>query len=235
MPHRFYAPRLVESGSITLVDTEAHHLMHVLRHQPGDLVELFDGEGLVATCQIQSLRKRDVDLDVFSVRREMTPTGELILATAVPKGDRFDWLVEKATELGVSRLVPLVTARSIVEPREGKLDKLRQTVISACKQSGRNHLMKISEVTSLNDFLDQFRSSHQIYVAHIAAQVLDGRDLSGMKFQPRAMAILIGPEGGFSDEEVETATAAGAQAIQLGPNILRIETAAIALAARLLL
>lgn len=235
MPHRFYCPELIETGSITLSDAEAHHLTHVLRHQPDDLVELFNGAGLVAASRVASVRKRDVDLEVVTLRQDPQPETVLTLATAVPKGDRFDWLVEKATELGVSRVIPLTTSRSVVDPRSGKLDKLRQTVITACKQSGRNHLMAISEVETWSEFLSSIAPDHRLLVAHPSGEPFAWSREPGGVAEPRSVAIAIGPEGGFSGEEIQSAMAMGAQAIHLGPHILRIETAAIAVAARLLL
>jgi len=235
MPHRFYCPHLVETGTVTLTETEAHHLAHVLRHQPGDLVELFSGGGLVASCKVAVVHKRDVELEVLSARQDSPSKTVLTLATAVPKGDRFDWLIEKATELGVSRLIPITTTRSVVDPRDSKLEKLRQTVITACKQSGRNHLMSISAVTPWNEFRQKAASDQQVLIAHPKGESLNSIFPSISTSEARPMVIAIGPEGGFSDEEVQSAILSGARAIHLGPYILRIETAAIALAARLLL
>lgn len=234
MPHRFFYPALVEAGSVILEDTEAHHLIHVLRHQPNDVVELFNGEGLVASCRVVSIRKRDVALEILTSIRVPQQPAQLTLATAVPKGDRFDWLIEKATELGVHQLVPLTTVRSVVDPRSSKLDKLRQTVITACKQSGRNHLMSISAVTTWSEFLNQFAGNHRVMVAHPQGEPIVAA-LEHAATGPRQIAIAIGPEGGFSDEEIGSAVGAGARSVHLGQHILRIETAAIALAARILL
>jgi 16S rRNA (uracil1498-N3)-methyltransferase len=234
MFHRFFCPELNESGSVTLNDTEAHHLIHVLRSQPGNIVEVFNGLGLSATCRIASVRKRDAELEVIAVQRTEPPSPVLTLATAVPKGDRFDWLIEKATELGVTCLIPLVTTRSVVDPRDSKLDKLRQTVISACKQSGRNHLMKITGVTSWSDFVKQMVPAHQTFIAHPQGNSVEcGNDRTRESAKPLLFAI--GPEGGFTDDEVQSAITAGATLICLGSLILRIETAAIALAAKFLL
>ena len=234
MSHRFYCPQLVEAGSVTLTDSEAHHLAHVLRSQQGDIVELFDGNGLVATCRIATLRKRDVELEVQSARREKLPQKGLTIATAVPKGDRFDWLIEKATELGVSQLIPLTTSRSVVDPRTSKLDKLRQTVVAACKQSGRNHLMEIGSVTSWPDFIRQFVPDHTVLIAHPQGELLESVGPLPANHE-KPLIIAIGPEGGFSDVEIQLALRAGANVIQLGRQILRIETAAIGLAAKILL
>ena len=229
MPHRFYMADLQDAGTVTLEGLEAHHLMHVLRASPGDIVEIFNGAGLVASAQIEAIRKRDAQLRVLGAHREGQPTRQIVLATAVPKGDRFDWLIEKSTELGVTRIIPLVTARSVVDPRDSKLDKLRQTVIAACKQCGRNSLLELSPVTSWSDFVRDELAIHGGYIAHpgsgavpIAASLLSGI---------ATVVLAVGPEGGFKDEEVAAAIECGARPISLGPLILRIETAGIALAA----
>jgi 16S rRNA (uracil1498-N3)-methyltransferase len=242
MPHRFYCAPLAESGLVTLADTEFHHLAHVLRQQVNESVELFDGHGLVATARIAEIRKREAILEILSSEQIPAPKVELILATAVPKGDRFEWLVEKATELGVSRLIPITTVRSVVDPRASKLDKLRQTVIAACKQSGRSHLMVISPVTGWNDFLQEFARRTEILVAHPggdrwgALKEMDATQReSDESAGGKSPVVAIGPEGGFTDAEIGEAIELGARTVRLGSLILRIETAAIALAAKILL
>lgn len=231
MTDRFFSPSFPESGAILLDGSEAHHLMHVLRITAGAVVEVFDGRGLVAAAEVVAVRKRDVELCVVAARRETPPAREVILGTAVPKGDRFDWLTEKATELGVTRIVPLLTSRSSVDPRDSKLDKLRQTVIAACKQCGRNHLLEVSPVTSWADFVRSEFPNRAAYVAH---PTIDTGPLSprASMFAPQPSRVFaIGPEGGFTDEEVALAVATGAKPVSLGPLVLRIETAAIAIAA----
>ena len=219
---------LPDVGTAKLDGVEAHHLMHVLRASPGDIVELFNGAGLVARAEIVSIHRRDALLRILGAHREERPPRQVIIGTAVPKGDRFDWLIEKVTELGVTRLVPLVTARSVVDPREGKLDKLRQTVIAACKQSGRNHLLELSPVTSWNDFMKGELTSHPSFLAHPGP---DAKLISSSLFGNSTVVMAIGPEGGFTDEEVSMAVECGAKTVSLGPLILRIETAAMAMAA----
>lgn len=234
MPHRFYCPELASLSAVTLEGTEAHHLAHVLRHQQGDLVQLFNGTGGVAECRVAQVRKRDVSLEVVSFRQDPFGPLTLVLATAVPKGERFDWLIEKATELGVSRLIPMLTERSIVDPRAGKLEKLRQTVVAACKQSGRNHLMEISAVTPWADVVTSYAAADRFIVADPQGVPL-GNGVAPSVGQPFTIVIAIGPEGGFSDQENQAAAAIPAELVQLGPRILRIETAAIALSARFLI
>lgn len=234
MTHRFYCPDLSESGTARLADTEAHHLVHVLRHEVGDQVELFDGRGLVSTCLVKAVRKRDADLEILSARRDPVPSIDLTLATGVPKGDRFEWLIEKATELGVTRVIPLMTARSVVDPRDSKLDKLRQAVVTACKQSGQNHLMEITSVVSWNDFLRDRDQRAELLIAHPYGKGVEPVCWNA-ESSNRAIIVAIGPEGGFSDDEVQSAVNSGAKILQLGSRILRIETAALAIAAKFLL
>ena len=203
--------------------------MHVMRGSPGDVVELFNGAGLVAQAEIVAVHRRDAELRLISSHQEERPLREVILATAVPKGDRFDWLIEKATELGVTRIVPLVTARSVVDPRNSKLDKLRQTVITACKQSGRNNLLELSPVAAWNDFVKAEIPNREGLIAHLGAGTVP---LSTVKWgNHSSVVIAVGPEGGFTDAEVSMAVASGAKSVSLGPLTLRIETAALALAA----
>lgn len=229
MPHRFYLPSLPESGTAVLEDLEAHHLIHVLRGRPSDIVELFDGAGRAARAQVVSVSRKSVDLQILESFRIDPAARHVVLGVAVPKGDRFDWLIEKATELGVTRLVPLLTARSVVDPRAGKLDKLRHTVIAACKQSGRNDLLQLSSVTPWRDFVTSHLTGRASFLAHPhpTAIAMNSTLLSNAS----AVTFAVGPEGGFTDEEVAMAIEYGAQAVSLGPNILRIETAALALAA----
>lgn len=227
MLNRFFHAQLPESGKVIIDGLEAHHLLHVLRATPGEEIEVFNGAGLVNRVRILATRKRDVEVEVLESHREGKPTREIIIATAVPKGDRFDWLIEKCTELGVTRLIPLVTTRSVVDPRDSKLEKLRQTVIAACKQSRRNFLLEISPVMAWDDFLQTEIPLRPSFIAHPGTDRVP-RDLIGGN---PSILFAIGPEGGFTETEVAQAIARGARAITLGPYILRVETAALALAA----
>lgn len=229
MPNRFFIANLPETGTAVLDGLEAHHLIHVLRGSPGDVVQLFDGAGLVASAQITSLHKRDAKLQILGSHREEPAPRQIVVATAVPKGDRFDWLIEKATELGVTRIIPLRTSRSVVDPRDSKLEKQRQAVIAACKQSGRNHLLELSPTTTWTDFANRELGSAASYIAHPGPTTLSG--MPSLWNGKASIIFAIGPEGGFTEDEVELAVRLGATPISLGPRILRIETAVLALAA----
>ena len=152
VPRFHLPPGDLHPGTVTLSGSEAHHLAHVLRIGAGGGVELFDGAGNVAAATVTAVRGKGARTAVtlavgggFPVHRPNLPAAAVTLAVAPPKGDRFRALVEKATELGVAAVVPLVTARGVVEPGGGKLGKLRQTALAACKQCGRNTLPAVAD------------------------------------------------------------------------------------------
>lgn len=223
---RFYCPKPWLDGQARLDGDEARHLSRVRRVQIGDRVTLFDGQGGAAIAEVAEVGRDRVDLRIIEVGGlDRSHSGPLVLATAVPKGDRFDWLVEKATELGVTRLVPLITERSAVDPRSAKLDRLRRVVIEASKQSGRDRLMDLDPPTPLATWLRGGAGGlGSLVLAHPSgSRLADGPRLD----MGRGVAVMIGPEGGFTDAEVEEATRAGYRPVGLGPTILRVETAAL--------
>ena len=234
MSERFFLPSDLNAAELQLAGQEAHHLAHVLRLGVGRTVVLFDGQGNEAEAVIESVSKREVRLRPGPVRRPPRPMSvSITLAVAPPKGDRFRWLVEKATELGVRRLVPLITERTIVHPREGKLEKLRQTVIAACKQSGRSELMELMDPIGFSRMCDGFKIKTSSESPRALILQPGGDPLARVlaDASPSPTILLIGPEGGFTDSEIELARSAGVRIASLGRTILRTETAAIAAAA----
>jgi 16S rRNA (uracil1498-N3)-methyltransferase len=231
MPQRYFvAPAIVsEAGGdrrVLLAGDEARHLVGVMRARVGDEVTLFDGSGSEFAARIVKLGKQAVDLEVVArkeISRELTLP--LTLGVALPKGDRQKWLVEKATELGVTRLVPLVTERGVAQPVEAALDRLRRSVIEASKQCGRNRLLEIGQPQTLAEFAATAPPDALRLIAHPG-----GADVSTRTTGDELWAA-VGPEGGFTDDEVAVAEHAGWQRVSLGRAILRVETAALALAA----
>ena len=225
---RAYSPEPIADDRIALSGPEAHHLTRVLRAGVGDEVEVFDGQGNLARGRIAEIGRDRVAIDVEARGEAPRPSlPEVTLATAIPKGERIEWLVEKATELGVARLVPLRTARSVVDPRSTKLDRLRRRVIEACKQSGRNHLMALGDSISWEELIRSVDDPIRLVA-----------DPQGGGFEPMPptsrVTIAIGPEGGLTAEELASALERGWNAVGLGPHVLRIETAAIAAAAAMI-
>jgi 16S rRNA (uracil1498-N3)-methyltransferase len=230
MSERFFVADKITAGRVDLVGDEARHLAAVMRAQPGDEVVLFDGSGVEFVGRVAAVLKRAVQLEVVE-RREISRELPclLTLAVALPKGERQKWLVEKATELGVTRLVPLVTERGVAQPADAALDRLRRTVIEASKQCGRNRLLEIAQPMPVGDYLRSADLGATRLFADAAGTALDD---SADKPQPGGdWQLAIGPEGGFTPAEVADATAAGWWLVSLGPRILRVETAAVMLAA----
>lgn len=225
---RVYCAQPVELGRVTVFDEEARHLAKVRRIVVGDLVELFNGRGGSWPAEVDVIGKDRVELRVVGLPLpDRKPRLRLTLATAVPKGERFDWLVEKASELGVARLTPILTERSVVDPRDSKLDRLRRLTVESAKQCGRNTLLEIDPPVPWSVLMN--RSTGLRLIAHPG-----GLPSSHWKQHSTEGIVAIGPEGGFSEFELVSAIAAGWTAIGLGPTILRIETAAIAACATLI-
>lgn len=234
MAERFYCPDAGSpaGGMLALGGDEARHMGRVVRVGVGEEVEVFDGLGYATRAEVVEIGKDRVALrPVGPPLPDREAPVALTLASAVPKGDRFDWLVEKATELGVARLVPLRTERSVVDPRGAKLDRLRRVVVEASKQCGRNRLMTIEGPTSWADLLRQVGRDTVRLVAHPG-----GLPFAGWPQPPRggSAVVAVGPEGGFSDAEIEAARAAGWGKLSLGATLLRVETAGLTAVARVM-
>ncbi|HEV3164851.1 MAG TPA: RsmE family RNA methyltransferase [Isosphaeraceae bacterium] len=228
MADRFYCPDRGVEGQVTLSGDEAHHLARVRRVGPGMVVELFDGRGWASLAEVCLVERDRVELAlVGEPLPDRAAPVKLTLATAVPKGDRFDWLVEKATELGVARLVPVITERSVVDPRGAKLERLRRVVVEAAKQCGRNVLMDLERPVPWPDYLGNEPAPLRLLAHPGGLPSLDWPDIES----GQAVALGIGPEGGFTESEVEAASASGWKAVCLGCTLLRVETAGLAGAA----
>jgi 16S rRNA (uracil1498-N3)-methyltransferase len=226
MSERYYLDTNLGPGSITLDGPEAHHLATVCRCRPGDLVCLFNGDGQEYPARVVAVERRRVALEILE---SVSPARELPflleVAAPLPKGDRAQFLVEKLTELGVTRFVPLSTHRSVVQPRENRLEKLQRHVIEASKQCGRNVLMAVEPAAEWEEYARRASLPAVRVLAH------PGGSGKAEEQGGAGIAVAVGPEGGFTDDEVELARGADWRLLDLGPRILRVETAAIALAA----
>jgi 16S rRNA (uracil1498-N3)-methyltransferase len=230
MSERFYVNLPLAPGTFALNGAEAHHLAAVCRIRPGNEVCLFNGDGCEYPARITRVARREITLEILGVEKPQRElTFALEVAAALPKGDRSQFLIEKLTELGVANYVPLACHRSNVHPRESKRVKLERYVIEASKQCGRNLLMKIDDMTTWEMYYARGSMEEMRVLAH-PYQVEDLAPITRRnRGQPTRIAI--GPEGGFTQEEVASAIRHGWLAVSLGPRILRVETAALALAA----
>lgn len=229
--HRFYlASEAWTSPEATLGPDDSHHCAEVLRLQPGDRVTLFDGEGTVADAELTEVHRKHSKVRIGG--RTTTPplTCQITLAQAIPKGKNMDLILQKAVELGGSRIVPLLTRRTVVriedEDARRKQERWQQIVLEACKQCGRNLTPRVDQPLTLEQFLDQ---PHEglLLLASLQPGAVTIKDALTRTADHARVTVLVGPEGDFTPEESAAALESGAIPVTLGPMILRAETAAL--------
>lgn len=224
---RFYCPCLLTvEQSFTLPEEVFRHAIQVLRLQVGESLLLFNGEGGEYLANLTEINKRSATVLIQSFDpSERESSLALTLVQALVKPDKMDFALQKAVELGISAFQPLITQRSVVRTDKEKIEKKLQhwqaVTISACEQSGRTRLPKIYAPQTLDQYLSQLNDN----TTYLLLAPGSAQDLSQITVQTNHVAVLIGPEGGFTVEEVEACLAAKMQSIALGKRILRAETA----------
>jgi 16S rRNA (uracil1498-N3)-methyltransferase len=227
---RFYCPQPLIPGSVVdLPEAVAHHL-HVVRQQSGDELVLFNGEGGQARARLAEIGKRRASAEVVALEAvDVELPFRVTLAQGLPEGSKMDWIVEKAVELGVAGVIPLAAQRSVVRLSGDRADKRlahwQGVVVSASEQCGRNRLAHVAPVQDVNRWLAESGTGTRILLSTRA-------DASLAQWvratPPQDATLLVGPEGGFTDQEEDAARAAGALALSMGPRVLRTETAGLA-------
>ena len=232
MSRRFFVDSPIASDTAVLRGQEAQHLSKVMRAKVGEELTLFDGSGAEFPARIEKIGRSEVHVSIIErceVDRELP--FRLAIGVALPKGDRQRWLVEKLVELGVTELVPLVTARSVAQPNGNALERLRRAVVEASKQCGRNRLMVVGPASTFATFLMGASESDTRLIAHPP----HANEIAGTWPTPsNNVVVAIGPEGGFTDEEIAHAEGQHWRKVSLGPRVLRTETAAIAIASAII-
>ena len=237
MPPRFFIDRPLQAGENLALPAGAARHVQVLRLQPGAAITLFNGDGAEWLASVTQMGRSDVVVRVgvcTPVERELALP--ITLALGVPANERMDGLIEKATELGVARVQPLMCERSVLrlagERAQKKLAHWQAVAVAACEQSGRARVPQIEPLLSLTEWLASLSA-----VADGARWVLSLRDAQPLHrlAAPLSLVSLSGPEGGLTDAEEKAAAAAGFQAVSLGPRVLRADTAPLALLAHLAL
>ena len=238
---RFYAPPEAfgaDDKTATLTAEETRHLRNVLRLKSGDEVHLFDGAGREYQCRIQSVRRDSTEVKLIAEVEPASPESslDLTLAVALLKGEKFDLVVQKATELGVTRIIPVTTSRADVrlknvEDAERKTTRWQRIALEATKQCGRASLMKIERPAEL---VELFKTSEQntglrLMFAERGGELFKNAWAATPETASKVTA-LVGLEGGWTDDEIGEARTAGWKIVTLGGRILRAETAAIVIA-----
>jgi len=235
--HRFYiSPARWSLKALTLDERESHHCVDVLRLAPGSRVVVFNGQGLEVTAEILSVEKSQVRLKpLLTVKTQPLPCG-ITLAQAVPKGKNMDLIIQKATELGAAKIVPLLSERTVVQVDpadfQRRLEKWRLIVVEAAKQCGQNWLPQVADPVTPKQFLGELDRFEVLLIASLQegarsfkSVLKDFLDQHGRS--PSSVLMLIGPEGDFTPAESALAKTAGCIPVTLGPIVLRAETAAL--------
>lgn len=231
----FLPPEQLSSDKISITGDQARHLSLVLRVTPGESLFIFDGSGHKYNCRVLQCHKKEVVAECLSKEPYSAESPvSITLAQGLPKGDKMDFIIQKSTELGVNRVIPLVTGRSQVKHTH-KTERWRRIALSASEQSGRDKIPAIDEPIDFNTFLCSmsqkggdggvalngliFSEEHQERNLH--------NTLTAFR-NTQHITLLVGPEGGFAKEEISAAVEHGFTEVSLGPRILRTETAPLA-------
>lgn len=227
---RFFCPQELKSGAEFFLEADAaHHAARVLRLVPGDAVVLFDGKGGEYPATVSQVRKGAVRVTTGARRGiERESPLAIILAQAVSAGEKMDFTLQKAVELGVSAIQPLESSRSVVHldgaRAQKRLAHWRKVVLAACEQCGRNRIPEVEPLKPFDQWLAEAGAPRGRYLLSPGARI----GLGALESPGSPLVLLAGPEGGFSPEEEAAAQAAGFIPVRLGPRILRTETAALA-------
>jgi 16S rRNA (uracil1498-N3)-methyltransferase len=227
-PRIYSSQALAVGAQIALESDAAHHLARVLRLPVGAPLILFNGDGNEYPAEIISIDKKNVFIAISNVLTEARESPlHIHLGIAISKGERMDWVIQKATELGVTEISPLQSERVEVrlhgEREEKKLAHWRAVAISACEQSARNRIPAINDVQPLFNWIEQIEADKKFVLHHRSVAALDAQNAA-----PKSVALLIGPEGGLSEAEINAAEQREFQPLRLGPRVLRTETAPLA-------
>lgn len=222
---RFFIDAPLSLGSHELPEAQAHYIGRVLRLSAGAAVQFFDGSGMEYLGELSEVNKRQVRVELSEQLPGMPESPlHIHLGQGLSRGERMDWAIQKATELGVAEITPILSERCEVRLNDERADKRlthwRQIAISACEQSGRSRVPVIHPPRALAAWVEQSTAALKL-VLHPLAQTLSSHS------KPASLAFLIGPEGGLSDAEVGQAQSAGFLAARLGPRVLRTETAPV--------
>ena len=224
---RFFVDQQPQDGVLTLTGENAHHAGRVLRLRVGEGVTLCDGAGMDFDCTVETVEKEAVTCRVVSCHAADTePKQAITLFMALPKGDKMEFIVQKAVELGVSRIVPYLSKNCVSRPdkTEKKVERWRKIAAEAAKQCGRGRLPEVAAVVPVAQAIVQAAQSETalFFYENEKRTGLHDALAGGVR---DTVSLMVGPEGGFDPEEIRTATEAGIQPITLGKRILRTETA----------
>lgn len=229
VPRFFVAKESISGSTVGITGDDARHISRVLRMKPGEELQLCDQEGTDYNCRVETLGDDIVTLKVESSRPSLSePTVKITLFMALPKGDKMDYVIQKAVELGVYEIIPYSSSRCIVrlgeKDKQKKQERWARIALEAAKQSGRGIIPRVRLPVSFKEMLSLARESELPMLFYEKERDVSLKSiLAGRKFQ--SASVIIGPEGGFEEAEVSESKAAGIPSVSLGARILRCETA----------
>jgi 16S rRNA (uracil1498-N3)-methyltransferase len=223
---RIFAPPESLAGDRAILDEAGHrHLIKVLRLSQGDALRVFDGQGWEIDAIIDKIDKKSVGLILGDRRQLPLPAASITLWQSPPKNDRMDYIVQKTTELGVTRIVPVLTRQGILRPSADKVERWRTIAMEAARQCGRADIPRVDNATELAEALTEIQPS--VHAIMLWEEERSTTFRQALASGPKQVALLVGPEGGFSQGEADACQAAGFIRASMGPRILRADTAAI--------
>ena len=231
--HFYTSPEKIGKESLTIEGEEARHILSVLRHGSGDVIDVVDGRGTKYKVEIEEISRDFLEGKILSrTYRENEPDCRLTLAQAVCKQEKMDFLIEKATEIGVSSIIPILTERSLVRVsgtlrRKTKIDRWRRLAIAAMKQSLRTVLPEIDEIIEFEELLVRSKDFDLCLIATLDEESRNLGECTQLKQGLKKVLLIVGPEAGFTHDELSAAKSQGAVPVSLGPRRLRTETAGI--------
>ena len=232
--HTFYVPPpQIHTDTATITDSEQHHLRNVLRLTPGATIRIIDGQGNVYTAEVLDIgtNRRPSEARILTHEFHASLLPALTLFQGLPKNDKMELILQKATEIGVTQIVPIDSEHALQKPSQSRYERWHRVVTSATKQCKRTWLPKLCEPQTFEASLTQLDkfSLRLILNPHLTQESRPAHIKTVLRevSQPTSIALFVGPEGGFSDREVTAATQSGCVPVTLGMNILRTETAAI--------
>ena len=239
MPKFFVKPEQIQQDYIKIYGEDVKHITKVLRLNENDIIIICDGCGNDYTVSIEEIQKNEISTKIISKKLSLTePPIKVILYQGLPKSAKMEYIIQKCTELGIAKIVPVVTKRTVVKldpkSREHKVERWKKISYEAAKQSNRGIIPSIDYPISFDEAVNEMKNTDLSIICYERAEDLRLKDLLRKHLSAQTISIMIGPEGGFDDEEIEKAQLQGLNIVGLGPRILRTETAGSAVLAMLM-
>jgi len=229
MNRYFLASDSWQADTLTIVGDEARHCARVMRAAAGDKIEIFDGAGRSAVCEIQSIHRDQVNAEIKQESNTPLPLLPVTLCQSIPKGSNMELIIQKAIELGVNTIQPLITSHTVARPDSltKKQEKWQRIALEACKQCGQNYLPQVATPLHFQPWIEQLVPFDTAIIASLDEQSVHLKTHLEKVPLEGNIGLLIGPEGDFSPDEYQQAYTAGFQPISFGNIVMRVETASI--------